>query len=150
MKGMQIKGVVIRLLTFTKKEIAGVCEACQFGKQHRQPFPKESNISKRILDIIHSDVWGLAETETFGGCQYYITFIEDFSMHTWIFLIRQKGEVFKHFQTFKSELEKATDKHVRCLQSNGGKEYFSDAFTTYIRQKGIQREFTYQHTPQHN
>ena len=33
-KGMQLKGVVIGLLTFTEKEIVGVCEACQFGKQH--------------------------------------------------------------------------------------------------------------------
>ena len=34
-KGMQSKGVIIGLSTFTKKEIIGVCEACQFRKQHR-------------------------------------------------------------------------------------------------------------------
>ena len=57
-KGMQSKGVVIRLPTFTKKEIIGVCEACQFSKQHRQPFPKERNVGKGILDVLHSHVWG--------------------------------------------------------------------------------------------
>ena len=56
LKEMQSKGVVIGLPTFTEKEIAGVCEACQFGKQHRQPFPKERNLSKGIVDVIHSDV----------------------------------------------------------------------------------------------
>ena len=58
LKGMQSKGVVIELSTFTKKEIVGVCEACQFGKQHRQPFPKERNVGKGILDVLHSHVWG--------------------------------------------------------------------------------------------
>ena len=70
LKAMQSKGVVIGLLTFTEKESAGACEACQFDKQHRQPFPKERNVSKGILDVIHSDVWGPAQTTTFGGCRY--------------------------------------------------------------------------------
>ena len=34
LKGMQSKGVFIELMTLSEKEIAGVCEACQFGKQH--------------------------------------------------------------------------------------------------------------------
>ena len=34
LKGMQSKGVIIGLATFTEKEVAGVCEACQFSKQH--------------------------------------------------------------------------------------------------------------------
>ena len=55
---MQMKGVIIGISTFTKKEIAIVCDACQFSKQHRQPFSKGRNISKRILDVIHLHVWG--------------------------------------------------------------------------------------------
>ena len=132
LKAMQSKGVIIGLPTFKEKEIEGVCEACQFGKQHRHPFPKERNVSKGLLDVVHSDVWGPAQTATFGGCRYYVTFIDDFSRYTWIFPMRMKSEVFTHFQKFKSEVEKTTGRHVRCLRSDGGKEYFSDAFTTYL------------------
>ena len=85
LKGMQYKEIVLGLPTFTEKEILGVCEACQFGKQHQQPFPKERNVSKGILDVVHSDVWGPAQTSTFGGCRYYVTFIDDISRHTWIY-----------------------------------------------------------------
>ena len=148
LKGMQSKGVVIRLPTFKEKEINGVCGACQFGKQHRHPFPKERNVSKGLLDVVHSDVWGPAQTATFGGCRYYVTFIDDFSRYTWIFPMRMKSEVFTHFQKFKSEVEKTIGHNVRCLRSDGGKEYFSDAFTTYLRQEGIRREFTCQQKPQ--
>ena len=34
LKGMQSNGVVIELPILTEEEIVGMCEACQFGKQH--------------------------------------------------------------------------------------------------------------------
>ena len=88
LKGMQTEGVVIKLPTFSGQEIEGVCAAYQFGKQHRQLFLKERNISEGLMDVIHSNVWGPAQTETFGGCQYYVTFIDDFSRHTWVYPMR--------------------------------------------------------------
>ena len=97
LQNMQSKGVVLGLPNFTTKEITGICEACQFGKQRRPPFPKEQHMSKGILDVVHSDVWGPAQVSTLGGCRYYVTFIDDFSRHTWIYPMRQKSEVFEHF-----------------------------------------------------
>ena len=97
-----------------------------------------------------SDVWGPAQVSTLGGCRYYVTFIDDFSRHTWIYPMRQKSEVFGHFQQFKAEAEKTIGRHVRCVRSDGGKEYLSDAFTTYLRKEGIRREFSCRHTPQQN
>ena len=142
---MQTKGPILGLPRFTTKEITGVCEACQYGKQRRPPFPKERHMSKAILDVVHSDVWGPAQVSTLGGCRYYVTFIDDFSRHTWIYPMRQKSEVFGYFQQFKAEAEKTTGRHVRCLRSNGGKEYFSDMFTNYLRKEGIRREFSCRH-----
>mgnify|MGYP002775742327 CR=1 FL=1 len=34
LQNMKVKGVVVRLPTFTEKESTRVCEGCQFGKQH--------------------------------------------------------------------------------------------------------------------
>ena len=78
-------------------------------------FPKERNVSKDLLDVVHSDVWGPAQTATFGGCRYYVLFIDDFSRHTWIYLMRHKNEVFGHFQKIQNEVEKKIGRHVRCL-----------------------------------
>ena len=58
LKAMQSKGVIIELPTFKEKDIEGVCEACQLGKQHRHPFSKKRNVRKGLLDVVHSDVWG--------------------------------------------------------------------------------------------
>ena len=137
LKAMQSKGVVIGLRTFKEIEIEGACQACQFAKQHWHSFSKERNVSKGLLDVIHADVWEPAQTTMFGGCRYYVTFIDDCSRHTWIFPMRQKSEVFTHFQNLKREVEKTTSRRVRCLWSDRGKEYFSDAFTAYLCQEGI-------------
>ena len=72
LKAMKSKGVVIVLPTFKEKEIEGVCKACQFGKQHRHPFPKERNVRKCLIDVVHSDVWGPAQTAIFSECRYYV------------------------------------------------------------------------------
>ena len=66
LQNMESKGVVLGLPNFTAKEITGLCEACQFGKQRRPPFPKERHVSKGILDVVHSDVWGPAQVTTLG------------------------------------------------------------------------------------
>ena len=52
------------------------------------------------------------QVATLGGCRYYVTFIDDFSRHTWIYPMRQKSEVFGHFQRFKAEAEKTTCRHM--------------------------------------
>ena len=61
-----------------------------------------------------------------------ITFMDDFCRNTWIYPMKQKSEVFGHFHRFKVEVEKVTGRHVRCLRSDGGKEYFSDEFSAYL------------------
>ena len=38
------------------------------------------------MDVIDLDVWGPAQTATFGGYRYYVTLIDDFTKHTWISL----------------------------------------------------------------
>ena len=142
LRAMQSKGVVIRTPDFEPKRVDRVCEACQLGKQHRLPFPKESSVSKGLLDVIHSDVWGPAQTLTIGGCRYYVTFIEDHSCYTRIFSMKKKSEVLSHFQKLKGQVEKEIGQHIRCLRSDGGKEYFFDVFTSYLQGEGIWRELS--------
>jgi len=42
-------------------------ETCQFGKQPRNPFPKEAIGSSKILELIHSDVCGPMPVSSVGG-----------------------------------------------------------------------------------
>ena len=63
------------------------------AKTTSAPVPKREECEQGLLDVIHLDVWGPAQTTTFEGCRYYVTFMDDFSRHTWILPMRQKREV---------------------------------------------------------
>jgi hypothetical protein len=60
-----------------------------------------------------------------GGSLYYVTFIDDFSRKTWMYLIKTKDEVFGKFQEFKAEVENLTNKKIKMLISDNGREYNS-------------------------
>jgi hypothetical protein len=55
------------------------CEHCVFNKQKRVSFSLSTQCTQGILDYNHSDLWGQAPHSSIGGCDYMITFIDDFS-----------------------------------------------------------------------
>jgi hypothetical protein len=64
-------------LEFSKES---VCGACQQGKSHQLPFPKSFSVLQAPLELVHSDVWGLAPT-SIGRKNNYVSFVDDFSKH---------------------------------------------------------------------
>ena len=146
---MQTKNIIFGLPKFSVRN-SQVYEACQLGKQHRLPFPNEQNRSRNRLDLIHLDAWGLAQNVSLGGSRYFVTFIDDYTRHTWTCLIMKKNEVLSCFLKVKSLAERETNRKIKCLKSDGKKEYFSDQFSSYLQKEGIQREFSYRYTPEHN
>jgi hypothetical protein len=60
------------------------CEHCIYGKHNRVRFPFGATISKGMLDLIHNDIFGLVHNPSLGKSMCYVSFIDDFSMNTWI------------------------------------------------------------------
>ena len=46
---------------------------------------------KEIMDLIHSDVFGLVPIPSLGGSLYYVNFIDDFSRNTWLYFFNNKS-----------------------------------------------------------
>jgi hypothetical protein len=80
----------------------GICRGCVLGKNVKKPFSSSNNGSKEILDLIHLYVCGLMPVKSLGGSLYYVTFIDDYSINTWLYLLKTKDEVFSKFQEFKA------------------------------------------------
>ena len=139
LKAMQSKELVTGLLVFKIAKMQKICEACQFGKQEKGVFPHDKHVSKNVLELVHSNVWGPAKTASMGGCRFYVTFIDDHTRKVWVFFMKEKSEVFTHFQSFKAMAEKQTGKYVQCLRSDGGGEYFSNEFSDFLQKHGIRR-----------
>ena len=85
-----------------------------------------------------------------GGSRYFISFIDDYNRHTWIYLIEKKSEVFDCFRNLKNLVEREVARMIRCLRSDGRKEYFSGQFNGYLQQMEIRHEFNCRYTPEKN
>jgi len=72
----------------------GVCKGYALGKNSRKKFPNINNRVEGILDIIHLDVCGNMSTPSIGNFLYYATFIDDYFIKTWIYMLKSKDEVF--------------------------------------------------------
>jgi hypothetical protein len=85
-----------------------------------------------------------------GGSLYYVTFIDDYSRKTWLYLLKSKDEVFNKFQKFKAEIENLTNKKIKTLRTDNGGEYTLKEFVAFCELAGIRRELIVPHNPQRN
>jgi histone deacetylase 1/2 len=124
-----------------------VCDACQQAKSHQLPYPVSTSKSSAPLELIFSDVWGPA-IDSFGGKKYYVSFIDDYSKFTWIYLLRYKSEVFKYFREFQSLVERLFNRKILAMQSDWGGEY--EKLNSFFRNVGIYHFVSCPHTHQQN
>lgn len=105
-----------------------------------------STRSKELLEIIHTDVCGPFPTKTICGNQFFVTFIDDFSRYSYLFLISEKSSVLDCFIIFKTEVEKQLEKNIKIVRSDRGGEYFGryteagqrkGPFAKYLEECGI-------------
>ena len=80
-------------------------ENCVYGKQNRVSFPSGAKRSNKILEPVHNDVFRPVSFQSLGKSVYYVSFIDEFSRNTWIYLFRNKSEVFDRFKEFKALVE---------------------------------------------
>lgn len=128
-----------------------VCEACVLGKQTKEPFAKRrSEQSSRPLEIIHSDVCGPMQEAGMNGERFFVTFIDDWSRFTMVFLIKTKNEVFDKFREYEAMVSKKCGIGISRLRCDNGGEYKNHRFMDYCKSKGIQMDFTVPYSPQQN
>ena len=99
-----------------------VCDSCQQGKSHQLPYPKSTSISSHLLQLVYSYVWGPAP-DSFGRYKYYVSFVDDFSKFTWVYLLKFKSEVFQKFHEFQKLVECLFDHKIIAMQTDWGGEY---------------------------
>ncbi|WVZ17444.1 hypothetical protein V8G54_010426 [Vigna mungo] len=129
----------------------GSCETCIIAKQTKRPFKTHLQIrSKELLQVVHSDVCGPMETPTLSGNRYFVTFVDEFSRMTWVFLIKFKSEVLEVFKKYKKQVENESERRIKLLRTDGGGEYTSHEFEEYCCAQGITHEIIAPYTPQHN
>jgi hypothetical protein len=126
------------------------CEACQLSKHHHVPFP--SRVVSRVshpFELVHSDIWGPMNIAS-NKFHYFVTFVDDFSRMTWLFLMKNRSKLFSIFQIFRNMIKTQFSQKIRILRSDNAKEYTSSSFASYLSDKGIIHQTSCAHTPQQN
>lgn len=126
------------------------CKVCDLGKQHRKPFPVSSTRTKKILEVVHTDLCGPMETKSLAGARYMLTFTDDFSRKTFLYFLKEKSQVFKSFMEFKMAVENETECKIKCIRSDNGMEYMAAKFNDFCKENGILHQLTCTYTPEQN
>jgi hypothetical protein len=149
-KALPYVSKVVTGLPEFKVDHEGVCKGCAHGKNIKNPFPESDSKTKRILELIHSDVCGLLPSTSLSGYVYYVSFIDDYSRKTWVYFLKSKDEVLKNFKEFKALVENLFERKIKTLRSDNGGEYTSNELGSFCRDVGIKRELTSPYNPQQN
>ena len=115
------------------------CQICATSKLTRKTCGLVTRETK-LLELIHSDLGDLEETMTRGGKKFYVTFIDDYSRFTRVYLLRNKDEAFNMFLSYKDEVENQLDRKIKRIKSNRGGEYIP--LNDYCENEGIIHEVT--------
>ena len=100
-----------------------VCEGCILGKMQRSLFPKDGSIWATCkLQLIHSDVCGPIQTPSFGNHLYFVTFMDDYSRHAWVYPLKAKSKVFLCFNQFLFMAKNVSSCTMGTLCSDQGGE----------------------------
>jgi len=128
------------------------CQACIIAKSTRKEVPKvrEGKRATVFGEEIHSDLWGPARKATFGGRKYYVSFTDDWSRWTSVYLLKSKAETFESYKLYEAWVATQIGRAIKCLHSDRGGEYLSDEFIEHLDRKGTERKLAVHDTPQEN
>ena len=103
-----------------------------------------------ISAMIHSDVWGPLQVKNITGTTLFVSFVDDHTRLTWLFLMKDKFEVGQIFQNFNSMIQTQFHTKIQILRTDDAKEYFNSDLNTYCLSQGIIHISSYVDTAQQN
>jgi GAG-pre-integrase domain len=113
------------------------CDECDISKLTRAPHTKPAERAKGVLERVFSDVHGPIQVQGRKGELYWVTFIDDYSRFTMLYMLKTKDQVFDAFTHYTSWAENQMNcriqkwdeegirKTVKCLRDDKGGEYSS-------------------------
>lgn len=138
-------------------------------KMYKTPFRPSTRRATKPLELVHTDVAGpMRVPSAVHGHFYVINFVDDYSQHTKIYMMKNKSEALNKFKQYiadvgppqtlsagittnnQHENKAIPNSKVKSLRSDNGGEYTSKLFERFCSENQIKREFTIARTPEQN
>ena len=91
-----------------------MCEPCLVGKTYRKPFGKAPRAT-HPLELPHSDICGPMNVKACYVASYFLTFIDDYSHFSYVYLISHRFEVLDCFKCFVAEVENQKERNLKVF-----------------------------------
>ncbi len=82
--------------------------------------------------------------------EHFLTFIDNFSRKTHVYLLKAKGEAFEKFKQYNLLVENEIRHKIKVLRSDNGGEFVSKKFDAFLAEYGIQQQTSAPYSPQQN
>ena len=115
------------------------CKVCIYAHATCVPMSKPciSVLSQNFGDEVYTDIWGPASTSTVKGRCYFITFTDDVTCYTIVYLLKTKDQVLKSYKSFKAwAIAQQHCTGIKVLHSNCGGKYLSNKFDKHLAVAG--------------
>jgi len=101
----------------------------------------------RPLHTTYLNVCGPVDTATWTGNYYFTTFVDTYSHHVVVRLMKSKGEILKFTREYLDHTETITGKHAAHFRMADIGNGTFDTLQAYLNTKGISCEVANEHTP---
>jgi len=126
------------------------CEACILGKLKRKIFKAREVKQYEPGKMVHSDVCGHFQTESYNGAKYYVVFKDDASEYRCIYAIRSKADVLEKFVQYANAVRNRFKREIKVLKTDNGREYINESFKRLVRARGIEHQTSAPYNPEQN
>lgn len=126
------------------------CSKCIEGKATRLSFKPVIKKTKKIGELIYSDICGPIQQMTPEGHKYFQVIIDDFSHFCIVNLLREKREAAKNLIDYTKQINTQFGLKIKKIRVDNGGEFSSNFFQNFCKSKGIILEYTIPYNPQQN
>jgi transposase InsO family protein len=96
------------------------------------------------------DTVGPSRVRSMGGKWYVLVIVDDYSRYSWVFFLKSKDEVFKHFWSLALRLNNEHPNCLKVIHSDNVTEFRNTSFNEFCLEHGIDQQFSALHVPQQN
>ncbi|KAK1604765.1 hypothetical protein QYE76_028438 [Lolium multiflorum] len=126
-------------------------KACVEGKMHDSPHPSKTIISsKRILELLHVDLFGPVTHASLGAKKHCLVIVDDYSRYTWVYFLKTKDETQQIFIDFATEVQRQHNLLIMAIRSDNGSEFKNYTLNDFLSDEGIRHQYSAAYTPQQN
>ncbi|KAK4402403.1 Retrovirus-related Pol polyprotein from transposon RE1 [Sesamum angolense] len=125
------------------------CESCELEKHHRASFPpRVDKRSSSPFTLVHSDIWGPCRFESINSFRYFITFVDDYSRMTWVYLLKDRSQVPTIITSFYNEIKTQFSVNIRILRTDNVLEFVQKTVSNFCDSNGILHQTSCPYTSQ--